>query len=774
MGEPLYGSTWKGTYSSYSAKFQVYVAYTVDNDYMPDETTITIDDIGIVKTSGSTAVEFVSSSTKYCTATINGNTVTYDKDGTSVKFSKSNPSQQSFGSGYVWYIPKGTASKTVTMTVYGCKSGGAWNGSSSLDVTIEISERGKINLSYSKGTQTGATNMPSDTQIYFNTPYMIPLKIPTDAGFEFVNWSNGYARYNPLSYVSFTSDTTLTAEWSPSHPPTCNFTPLEDVGNDGHAYSTLMRGYSKLKTTVTDLEVYEGRNLASISITCGNTETVYSLDDPVAVTPESEGTFQVTLTVTDDTGAYSMYNLGEVIVYPPIYVRTVTYNKSENLFPNIDANGNADITIYAWNYGESSYDQIDQKVKAIDGDSTWSFNIELTEDYIKDPEHNDLETKIKVDYNHTDTSEKAYRKSFYDTSRNANFSTGVANTIFISGCDETDYSSRVWWSYVNNPLYFPDTNYVEVGSNDTAVMGLIKVGSYLGAIKQSKTTDTAIYLLYPTSFDDETTYAVKQGIQGVGAIGKFTFNILGDETLFLSPKGVMAIEIGDDADHKVKNRSFYLDGKLLDEEELSSAYSFVFEGCYYLALPNGHCYVLDGNQRNSWGNDKTNLVYEGYYLENIPAYCFMKYKDQMWFSNGTCICGIKTDKSYMPYADEYDMNSDDTDVPVFGEWSTVSDDDGSLHYLKTMQKKGNVVSIYPCGKETSAEVFVRKDANEEVSVGTVNGTVEETGDIPNELHIKKKFKKYKRLQFIIRNDKAEGFGVASITKSYFVGNYAKK
>ena len=40
--------------------------------------------------------------------------------------------------------------------------------------------------------------------------------------------------------------------------------------------------------------------------------------------------------------------------------------------------------------------------------------------------------------------------------------------------------------------------------------------------------------------------------------------------------------------------------------------------------------------------------------------------------------------------------------------------------------------------------------------------------------LNKKFKKYKRLQFIIRNEEDEDFGVDEIIKNYTVGNYAKK
>jgi hypothetical protein len=50
-----------------------------------------------------------------------------------------------------------------------------------------------------------------------------------------------------------------------------------------------------------------------------------------------------------------------------------------------------------------------------------------------------------------------------------------------------------------------------------------------------------------------------------------------------------------------------------------------------------------------------------------------------------------------------------------------------------------------------------------------------TNDSPQDIYLKKKVKKYKRLQIIIKNDVVnEGFGIFQITKTFAVGNYAKK
>ena len=199
-------------------------------------------------------------------------------------------------------------------------------------------------------------------------------------------------------------------------------------------------------------------------------------------------------------------------------------------------------------------------------------------------------------------------------------------------------------------------------------------------------------------------------------------------------------------------------------------------------------------------------------LSAIPAKCFVKYNDTLVFSDDTNVCIFNNG-----YVDAY--NEDEENVPVKAEWSTIFDDDGSLHYYKTMQKKGNLVSILPIENElpytpvtveeadfnadkthywiledgkyiqctesdeysadtqyyienrSNTKVLVKKDDKDPVEIERKFGL---NSNIPSELFINKKFKKYKRLQFILRNDADEDFGVDEIVKNYTVGNYAKK
>ena len=778
------GSKWKGTYSKYTAYFRVYLNYTYDNNYSATQVKFTINAIGIEKTSGTSAVEMVAGVDKWCeiyahkvVGASSGYDVDayYDKTSSSIKFTASNPSAKAFATNKTFLLPRnGTNDVTLYFTVDGGKYSGAWHGLSDAEFTITVPKREVRTVTFNNGSHTSG-DMPSNISSYYGATVKLPDTIPTTTGgYTFVNWQdqNG-KKYNPNASVTLNENLTLTAQWTAVNPPTCeNGGIIDDMG-----YAEIIKGISSISVDVSNVQVNEDdRTIQSIVLSCGTdvSDPIYT-DGELTVTPTTSGTLPVVLTITDSADAYSEYILGTIEVAEPKWNRTVVYSKTGGTpFKVPDMDGEyGKITVEAYNYrgaDAGDYTPLQGRYKISETDTEWSIDVELDSNLVDDPTSLTPESKIAVIYDHTDVNESQNNLAFFNTSRNANFSNGIYNTMFISGCSDPDYNSRVWWSYANNPLYFPDTNYVEVGSNDTAVMGLTKVSDYLGAVKQSKTTDTAIYLLYPTSFEEDTTYAVRQGVQGIGALSKYSFNILGDETLFLSPNGVMAIEPMQDDDHKVRNRSYFVDGQLLKEGDLKLAYSFVHDGKYYLALSSGRCYVLDGNQRNSWGNDRTNLVYECYCLENVPAQCMMKYNDELWFSNDSEVYRFKSRTAQNAFIDGYNMKTGEENVPVKAEWSTILDDDGALHYYKTMQKKGNVVSVLPKGS-LYTKVYVRKDNEEPV---LINRTFGEPSEIPSELYINKKFKKYKRLQFIVKNESEEDFGLDMILKNYTIGNYAKK
>ena len=733
--------------------------------------------------------------------------------------------------GQYWF-DRTHSNRTITISASVTHTAGteSWRGTSSTSQTFTVPAIDSYAVSYNgnkpQSAQGDVTGVPATQKKYYNEYLTLSSGTPSVKDWTFTKWNTSAdgsgGTYFPKGSYGANAPLTLYAQWSDNHPPQIESIDAPTYGSRIAQDGSAIKNFSTIDVPFSGASVYTGRTISSVVLTVGSmSQTLTSADitdgsGRFSLSATQNGTYNATVVITDSSGYSAVYEIGSVTIVDPTWSKQCTFTTPP---PSVASNGSFMLdSAEVWNYETESWDAITENVSANINNGVWSFPYTFDEAHVHPTNSANPETRVKVSYNHYDIVEKEQRNAFYGTTRNQNFSNGIYNNIFVGGVSPhefSNYTSRVWWSAINNPLYFPDTNYIEVGSNDTAVQGLTKVGDYLAVIKQSKTTDTAIFLLYPTSFEEETTYAVKQGVQGVGALSRYSFNILGDETLFLSPKGVMAIVPSQDEEHKVQNRSYFVDKRLLAEDGIDNAYSFVFDGKYFLALGNGHCYVLDGNQRNSWGNDRTVLVYECYFLDNVPANCLFKYQDRLAFSTLEEVCVFGDD-----YVDAFDVAAEEKEPePVKAEWSTIFDDDGSLHYYKTMQKKGNLVSVLPLENETpykqiviteaifnedkgryfvyedgeyvqcdetdvfseetdyfienrsNTKIYVRKDDKDPVEIQRKFGL---QSDTPSEMFLNKKFKKYKRLQFILRNEEDENFGVDEIVKNYTVGNYAKK
>ena len=358
------------------------------------------------------------------------------------------------------------------------------------------------------------------------------------------------------------------------------------------------------------------------------------------------------------------------------------------------------------------------------------------------------------------------------------------NSAFLFGSERgVDYRSGY-----EKPGYFPDTGYDRVGTDETDIMGYCKIGEYLGIIKESNSQDSTIFLRWheqQTNKDGvtETVYRKKQGVVGVGAISRHAIGMLLDEPLFLSEQGVFALTSNAVTfERTVQNRSSYLDFKLTKEPNLSEAVSTEWQG-YFVVCVNGHAYVLDGRQPTQKSRVNSSFVYEGYYWENIPARVLLSVGDILYFgTEDGRICVFNSDKESM------NCYNDDGQA-IIAVWSTCADDDGYPTRLKTMVKNGCSVTLKPYNR-SSVSICVRteKDAMErEIRFDTVDKDMFfdfevvdfsrinfDTNDGPRDVMIRKKVKKYKRLQFVVKNEAVnEGFGVYQIAKNYIVLGLAK-
>lgn len=345
-----------------------------------------------------------------------------------------------------------------------------------------------------------------------------------------------------------------------------------------------------------------------------------------------------------------------------------------------------------------------------------------------------------------------------------------------------------WTSGMNDPTYFPDLLYNEVGSEATAILGYCRLGRSLGIVKEDNGQDSTIYLRTAELQDSEIAQPQQQAVAGVGSIAPGSFASLLDDPLFLSRNGVMAVATNSYTSEKItQGRSFYVNNRLNDEPEREKAEAVIWNGMYMLALPNGHVYALDGRQNKTYRSAALgDYVYEGYYFENIPAACWLNRRagaeESLYFGTADGrICKLNTD------IEDMSRYSDDG-AAISAVWATKYDDDGTPAVLKTLLKRGCCVTIKPYAR-SSAEVYIRADrtgGHEKKVAGKPMDILDfsdidferitfNTDESPQEIFLNRKVKNYKRLQIIVRNrEPNEGFGIFQITKHYVTGNYAKR
>lgn len=378
----------------------------------------------------------------------------------------------------------------------------------------------------------------------------------------------------------------------------------------------------------------------------------------------------------------------------------------------------------------------------------------------------------------------------------------TTDRVFVASGTE---SNKVYYSAVNDITYFPDNNWFNVGYDTNEIQGMVRVSDYLAVIKNDSVYDNTMYLIRGSFLEDDMVFTVVPTSAKLGAIAPQSIKTLIDEPLFLTRSGVFGIaNVSYSTEKTIRNRSRFLDKKLIKETDLDKACAVVWNK-YYILCVNNHCYILDGRKQGYDATGNTDYQYEAYYWTNIPAKCFATFQEELYFaSSDGKLCKFNTDvNDRTKYCDKglevwtevsgewyfslTDKNGDDEVVAdvIYCEWSTLLDDDGSAHYFKTLNKKGNLVTLLPQVK-TSADVTLIKDGVKWRTLDTYYANIFDwsvlnfaefpfTSNITaRDDFVRKKVKKYKRLQIIISNNGMfEPFGILGITKTYYYGNFAK-
>ena len=386
----------------------------------------------------------------------------------------------------------------------------------------------------------------------------------------------------------------------------------------------------------------------------------------------------------------------------------------------------------------------------------------------------------------------------------------VAARYGMSSMDREFYSAqlgRVYYTDADNFGYLPDNNYIQL-QVDAPIVGFHRKNTYLVAITGSSAeftvfmiagaTTTITHRVYnengvaESETEDFTYFIAKTAIAGTGAISRKSFATLVDDALFLSHRGVYGITSNTvTSETVVANRSELINPRMVDEPDMDQAVATVWQGMYLLSFPTrGHVYVLDS--RNTHKNNGVSYGYECYYLDNIYATDFLSYNGNLFFGDITGHwCRFNTDISnYTAYEDD-GVVGDDGNVTggdaIHALYATCLDCDSFPHYLKTLNKRGTAIEMMQL-PASGAKLSYSKDGQGAIEISNVvfgdrfvwtlvdfEDFSFDSGAGIRTFYPKKKIKKYKYLQFILEStEKDQNFGLIAITKTYFIGNFAKR
>lgn len=355
---------------------------------------------------------------------------------------------------------------------------------------------------------------------------------------------------------------------------------------------------------------------------------------------------------------------------------------------------------------------------------------------------------------------------------------GAADRIFLSG--NPDYINYDWYCDYNNPLYWPDTGYATLGTAKSAIIGYSIINDRLAAHKDSMEDDRNVILREGDITDNEPTFKIVNTLQGAGAVAPYSFAYLANEPLFLTDLGIYAITPQDITGEKYsQNRSFFLNGKLLEEPNMSEAYACVYKDLYWLCL-NNVAYILDGLQPLQ--TDKSlpyaTRQYAGFYRTNLPARV-------MWVHDSRLYFGTTDGKVCSFFDDPESLQSyNDNGEPIHAIWDT-PDFYGNLFYknktfrhLDVRLASAIATSIKIWVQKRGLWSLIKEDSSTARYFSFANLVFSKLSfspdTTPKTLPSKIKVKKVDKARFRFENDMLnEPFGLFDIALEYVENGYYK-
>lgn len=214
---------------------------------------------------------------------------------------------------------------------------------------------------------------------------------------------------------------------------------------------------------------------------------------------------------------------------------------------------------------------------------------------------------------------------------------GYKDRVFLSANDSLP--GYVFYSDMDNPLYFPDLNYIRVGSVDTLVRGLAGQDTDLAVICTDNVyTVTGNTVNLSENGNASTVFTVSGIFKTPAPAGVVDTAVFDGEVVYLTESGVCAISASGVLDERFcQIRSTFINYHL-QKEELSDCKLLVTDEFLIISNRRGRLYILDSKQFSTAGDlPFSHRQYEGYIWEKVPAKHLWVQNDCVHFSDGTLV-----------------------------------------------------------------------------------------------------------------------------------------
>lgn len=308
---------------------------------------------------------------------------------------------------------------------------------------------------------------------------------------------------------------------------------------------------------------------------------------------------------------------------------------------------------------------------------------------------------------------------------------GNNNRIFVSG--NPDFPNYDFHSEQEDGTYFPDDNFTKIGTEPIINYSRLADGT-LAVQKKKSDTDCTVYYRSTSLLNSEEVFPLADGVKNIGCVSRYANANLLNDPLTLTDEGVFSLT-GHNGEKYAIQKSYYINKKLMQEENLENAVAIVLQNKYYLAI-NNHVYIADYRYQTHPPHGKSSQYqYEWWYWNNLPIRVFFTWNNELYFGTD--------DGKICKFNDGYTDNGEN----INSYWETPFIDFNNINYAKTIKR----ITLVLNPKEQSDITLGYETDQGEVEIIT-NNYDNLTDDFPKTIQEKVKISKIMFVKFFMKNN----------------------